>query len=564
MSAAPFEPRVSITCPSAFLALTSGIKRRSFSFLLARRYLNPRRSMLSSFTLISLIGVMLGVLVLVVVMAVYAGLERQVKGRILGFTPHILLRHLSLGFDETPPLNNWQEVAKRAITLPRVQSATAFISDNVIIDVASWQRPIMFRGIDTSDPVQVDGIAKMLDLENHPDSSADLGLDDRAVISSTLAEQLALRVGDTIRLYSTRNFSEVMDAYKSTENPPLREAFAAPWNKSTQSLASSWKADTNQFSIAIDTLTEIYDSLNALRSETMREPERTLLETLLVSLEAGEKDEAAKLYRFSADLKTEIEKSIADINSTDRDKMDGETLKSLKKIVLPKEAKVIGVYQSSQMAITPDIFIPLPLAQGLAGLNDAVQGIALRLDDAYASEEVADEARKALGPDWALLTWGDQYKPFFALINQQRVMMYFALSFIVLVSAFSMMAVMFTVTIQKRREIGVMKALGAAPGQIVRVFLYQGMLLGLLGALLGIGLGRLVIHFRGPIQEIFRTLGFDPFSSSFTGFGILPAHNDPVEQAVIGFMAFVLCSLAALVPAFFAARSDAAKSLRNL
>ena len=116
------------------------------------------------------------------------------------------------------------------------------------------------------------------------------------------------------------------------------------------------------------------------------------------------------------------------------------------------------------------------------------------------------QSRQILGPDWSLLTWGDQYRTFFALINQQRVMMYFALSFIVLVSAFSMMAVMFTVTIQKRREIGVMKALGAAPGQIVRVFLYQGMLLGLLGAVLGVGLGRLVIHFRGPIQGLFRAL----------------------------------------------------------
>ena len=65
-------------CRDARSALAEGIKRRSFSFLLAKRYLNPRRAMLSSFTLISLIGVMLGVLVLVVVMAVYAGLERDV------------------------------------------------------------------------------------------------------------------------------------------------------------------------------------------------------------------------------------------------------------------------------------------------------------------------------------------------------------------------------------------------------------------------------------------------------------------------------------------------------
>ena len=59
-------------------------------------------------------------------------------------------------------------------------------------------------------------------------------------------------------------------------------------------------------------------------------------------------------------------------------------------------------------------------------------------------------------------------------------------------------------------------------------------------------------------------MGYDPFAANFTGFGVLPAHNDPFEQAMFALMGFILCSLAALVPAFFAARSDAAKSLRNL
>ncbi|RPJ34541.1 MAG: ABC transporter permease [Verrucomicrobiaceae bacterium] len=519
--------------------------------------------MLSSFTLISLIGVMLGVLVLVVVMAVYAGLERDVKSRLLGFTPHILLRHEPNGFGAMP-MADWQEAAENAKKLPRVEAATAFVSDNVIIDVASWQRPVMFRGIDTSDPAQVEGIARMLDLENHPDSSSDLGIDDRAVVSSILAEQLALRVGDTVRLYSTRNFEEVMRAYKATEKPPVREAFAADWQSATTALAAAWKEAGEKQAIGIGALTDIYQKLDGIRSEDIREPERELLEDLLMAMESGGKDEAAGLFLFDAETVAAIGKSIEALNSTDVEKMDGETLKGLKQIVLPKEAEVIGIYQASQMAVTPDIFVPLPLAQDLAGLGEAVQGIALRLDDAYAAEQVAVQGRQTLGADWSLLTWGDQYQTFFALINQQRVMMYFALSFIVLVSAFSMMAVMFTVTIQKRREIGVMKALGAAPGQIVRVFLYQGMLLGLLGAALGVGLGRVVIHFRGPIQGIFRSLGFDPFAASFTGFGVLPAHNNPVEQAVIGLLAFILCSLAALVPAFFAARSDAAKSLRNL
>jgi len=518
---------------------------------------------LSSFTLVSLVGVVLGVLVLVVVMAVYAGLERDVKERLLGFTPHILLRHQPGGLGDLP-MQDWREVVRTARTLPRVTAATAHVSDNVILDHASWQRPVQFHGIDGDDPAQIEGIRRMLDLANHPDSTADLGIDDRIVVSSIIASQFGVGVGDTVRLYSTRNFEEVMRAYKATERPALRDAEAGAWQQARELLDKAFVPDADQWRAGIAALQDAYAAFEALGTTGPREHERGLLDELLIALEGGSKDETAGCYRFDADRKQAVDRAIEALESTDAERMDAEMLKSLRRIVLPKEAVVAGVYQASQMAVTPDLFVPLALAQDLAGLDDAVQGVALRLDDAYAAEEAAAAARASLGPDWSLLTWGDQYQTFFALINQQRVMMYFALSFIVLVSAFSMMAVMFTVTIQKRREIGVMKALGAAPGQIVRVFLYQGMILGAVGALLGVGLGRLFIHYRGTLQQAFRAMGFDPFAASFTGFGVLPAHNLPLEQAGIAVMAFALCSLAALVPAFFAARCDAAKSLRNL
>jgi lipoprotein-releasing system permease protein len=519
--------------------------------------------MLSSFSLISLVGVMLGVLVLVVVMAVYSGLERNVKNRLLGFTPHVLLNQLS---SDSPDgrMTDWASAAARAKTLPHVEAASAYVSDNVIVDVASWQRPVVFRGIDTSDVGQVEGVTKMLDLESYPDSSADLGIDDRVVISSILAEQLRIRVGDKLRLYSTRNFEGVMRAYKATEKPPVREAYKEAWTNVTTAIRQGWKADAEKSTLTFDIYRDAYATLQSILSEDIRAPEQELLSQILLSMDVSEKDDTTQVFRFHSDTKLEIEQLITRIETSDAEKMDGETLKGLKSLVLPKEAQVIGVYQASQMAVTPDLFVPLPLAQDLAGLGQAVQGIALRLDNPYAAESFAVEARKTLGPDWTLLTWGEQYQAFFSLIEQQRGMMYFLLSFIVIVSAFSMMAVMFTVTIQKRREIGVMKALGAAPNQIVRVFLYQGMILGTFGAILGVGLGRVVIHFRGNIQAVLRAVGFDPFTSSFTGFNILPAHNNPWEQALFALMAFILCSLAALVPAFFAARSDAAKSLRNL
>jgi lipoprotein-releasing system permease protein len=77
-------------------------------------------------------------------------------------------------------------------------------------------------------------------------------------------------------------------------------------------------------------------------------------------------------------------------------------------------------------------------------------------------------------------------------------------------------------------------------------------------------LGRLIIYCRGPIQDFFQSFGFDPFASRLLGLPKLPAYMDPKEQFYIGLMGLLLCMFASIVPAFFAARSDAAKSLRNI
>lgn len=511
---------------------------------------------------------MLGVLVLVVVMAVYAGMERDVKDRLLGFSPHVLLSHYELGA-EGSEMKDWHAVAKKAEDLPYVESASAYIADNVILDVGSFQKPVFFHGIDTSDPAQVEGMNRLLDREDHPSSSADMGMDDHVIVSSSLIDGfrrsgMNLSVGDTIRLYSTRNFEQVMQAYKSTEDNVVHEQYPEEWKEISDGLTNGWKTTDNQLTFPADKLQDIYSMLDSIRRSTIRPPEEKIITDLLLAMEEGEPDNAKGIYVFPATAKETITTQLALLGSSEREKMDNEVYKNLKGIIFPKDAKIIGVYKSSQMANTPDVFVPLHLAQNLAGLDNSVQGIALRLTNANLSEQVAMEAKKTLGPDWHVTTWGEQYQGFFALINQQRAMMYFVLSFIALISSFSMMAVMFTVTIQKRREIGVMKALGAAPGQIVRVFLYQGMFLGVLGSVLGVVLGRIIIHFRGNIQDALRMVGFDPFSSTFTGFSTLPAHNNPIEQATFALMGFVLCSVAAIVPAFFAARSDAAKSLRNL
>jgi len=299
-------------------------------------------------------------------------------------------------------------------------------------------------------------------------------------------------------------------------------------------------------------------------TEDLRESERSAILGMWRVYEAAAHDTTKDTFQFVAGSKAEFQKQFDLLLKAEKDQLDADVLKNLKSIILPREVEIVGVFQASQMVKMPDLFVPLPLAQGLSGLGDGVQGVALRIDDAYQADAFVAKVLPALESGWMVFTWADQYAQFFSLISQQRIMMYFVLSFIVLISAFSMMAVMFTVTIQKKKEIGVMKALGATPGQIMRVFLYQGTILGVAGAVLGVFLGRLVIYGRGALQEVLRHLGFDPFSARLTGFKVLPAYMDWREQVLIGCMGLLLCMLASLVPAFFASRSDAAKSLRNL
>jgi lipoprotein-releasing system permease protein len=536
--------------------------RRSFSLMLAWRYLNPRRAMLSAVTLISVTGVLLGVLVLVVVMSVYAGLERTVKERLLGFTPHIRLEYVPFGgFRE--PIGEWREIASKVAQTAGVESATAFVQDYVLmVDEESRKRPVMFRAVDTENPSQVEGITRMLD-SDYPDGSADMGLDNRIVVSSVIAKQFQLTIGDKMKFLSAKNLDEVERIDRLANEPPVREKYATQLQSTKELLKTSFEEKDGKLFLSVENLYPLIGPLNDIYQDAngVRDQERQIVERFLLIVE-GEPGDGGSLLEKS--VPEEAAKILAELDSTDVEKMNAENDKSLREIILPKEATVIGVYQASQMALTPDVFMPLPLAQELTGLEDAVQGIAVRLNDPYQADLVASEFVKTLPEGWQLVTWIEELGEFSRLINQQRGMMYFVLSFIIVISAFSMMAVMFTVTIQKRREIGVMKALGAAPGQIVKVFVYQGMILGFMGSLLGVGLGLLVVRLRTQLQDGLRAVGFDPFSRSFLGVDGLPAHVNPSEVMVIAISAFVLCTVAAFVPAFSAARSDAAKSLRNL
>ncbi|MGN0849562.1 MAG: FtsX-like permease family protein, partial [Victivallaceae bacterium] len=142
-------------------------------------------------------------------------------------------------------------------------------------------------------------------------------------------------------------------------------------------------------------------------------------------------------------------------------------------------------------------------------------------------------------------------------------MMFFLLIFIVLVAAFSISNNLITSVYQKTREIGLLKALGASNWQLMRIFLFQGLLVGIFGTGCGVALGLLVIKFRMAIMEtISRITGREMFPNQLYFFDELPAQVVPSDLMWIIIISVVLCTLGGLLPAWRAAKLDPAKAFR--
>lgn len=528
--------------------------QKTFSRLMAGRYLNPARSHVSAITLISLVGVMLGVAVLVVVLSIHSGFERELKKNLLGFEPHIQVQ------EATGLVSDWRGLQKELNEVEDVLGSYAIIQDIVLVDAPGYRSPVGFRAIDTTDQGQIDALTELLDTEGYPDGRADIGLDEAAVISRQLARRLGIGPGDPIELYASRNFDVVKEGFEKTSIDPLQTRAA----EELATLRTRGQAHRGTESVTVTELEEYYSAIDALTQLDAREVEVELLYDALNALGSVDRNEAGDAYPVPPEVWDEVDAALAGVETLDVESADNETLKNMREIVLPKALTVWGVYGDSQRTPGPAIFIPLPIGEELTGYENAVQAVAVRLADPFHAYEAKQRISATLGEAYLVTSWMDNNVTQFQLIRTERLMMTFALSFIGIISAFSIMAVMYTVTIQKKQEIGVMKALGADGAQISWVFLWQGLVVGFFGAIGGILLALLVIWQRVPIQRALASLGFDPFPPDFQGMSELPARIMPGFMAIVAISAWILCAFAALLPALKAARNDAARSLRNL
>ena len=442
--------------------------RRSFSLFLALRYLKPKRSFVSIITVISVLGVTLGIAVMIIVISVMKGFDTELQKTVLGFEPEVDIQ----SFDG--PINNWRPVMAQLEMTPGVVAAAPQVQGPVIAEHA-YKDPDtheMARTVTTPMLEAIDPVAelKVVNIKNLITSgSYDLN-GDSVILGRTLADSLHANVGDKITITGPGNLRDILE---------------------------------------------------------------------------------------------EIRKEGSDPNSTKK------TLADLKgEVVMPADLTVTGIFESGRYEYDANVlFVSLSQGQELYSLEDAIHAIAVKATDPYAAAPrisglLNSGVRAAKSGNYAE-TWIDRNRDRFEAIRIERTVMFFILLFIVIVAAFGIMNTLITVTVQKTREIGIMKALGATTWQIVRVFMLQGMVICIYAnhpALqLAIGAGT----YRNQILMLMRSISqMRVFPADIYDFTEIPAQIVPHDVAIICISGFLVCSVAAFFPAWFAARLDPVKALR--
>jgi lipoprotein-releasing system permease protein len=420
-----------------------------FELMLALRYLRPKRTFVSIITLISIIGVTLGVAVLIIVISVMAGFDHQLRDRILGFNAHLRVQ-------KDVPLSNYAEVMKKISENPEVKGVAPYVIGQVMVQTEPEKGSprILFPVVRGIDPAAESKVTVLL-------SSIIEGTNDvrgnRILVGHEFARKMGIKVGDQLEIYSMRDFKHVHELLKKNKRQEVDEGFLA----------------------------------------------------------------------------TEFE--------------------------------VSGIFDVGYFEFN-DLFIICSLAnaQDMHDLGDEIQGLMVMLHQPQKVQQVRRQLGPVLGEGFYIATWEEENSGILDALLVEKNVMFYLLFFIMIVAAFGITSALITFVVQKTREIGILKALGASSRQIVWIFFSQSLLVGVVGVVAGLGVGLVAVAYRNEFLFLLRRLtGFRLFPEEIYNFRELPALTDPSDIAIICGGSLLICLLAGLFPAWNAGRLRPVDALRH-
>jgi lipoprotein-releasing system permease protein len=221
-----------------------------------------------------------------------------------------------------------------------------------------------------------------------------------------------------------------------------------------------------------------------------------------------------------------------------------------------KKLKVVGTFQSGMYEYDQNwALVSMKTAQRLFSLGDSVTLIEARIKNIHDASKVSDQLQKQLGSRFLVDNWINQNRSLFSAMKLEKIMLFITITLIVLVAAFNVVSTLIMTVLDKHKDIAVLMSMGATTKQIMRIFMIQGVLIGIagtfIGALLGIVTSWVMDHYK--IIQLPLDVYFIPY---------LPFHLRIEDILMITGTALVISFLSTLYPAIRASRINPTEALR--
>lgn len=423
------------------------MSRLPFELSLALRYLRPKRTFVSVITLIAIVGVMLGVAVLMIVIAVMSGFDREWRDKILSANAH--LKVVGLG-GITPDYQRLMPIIARH---PQVKGVAPFILTQVMLQT---------QPADTNENPQISGpILRGIDQEHEGQVSilpksvfrGEFDVSGRGILlGSSLAHELRVDVGDHVAILSAKTLGQYLKAQKRGGAMPVPDDFTV--------------------------------------------------------------------------------RGIFNVGFDDFDRMM--------------------------------IVSSLETAQDLQKLDGQAHGLHVMLHDPFQVDAVISDLMQELGPGYNLLSWTEENETIFNALATEKTMMYIILFVVMIVAAFAIVNSEITFAVNKIKEIGLLKSLGASNRQVMWIFLGHSIAIGVFGVGLGFALGWVFLkNLNNILKAASNWAKFDLLPPEIYKISQVPYELLPMDVTIICGGGFLICVLAGLLPAWQASRLQPVEALRN-
>lgn len=411
----------------------------SYELFIGLRYTRAKRRnhFISFISLISLMGITLGMTALITVMSVMNGFQKEVRTRILGVASHIQVSGVN------GSLTDWRKVADEALKHPEVEAAAPYVSAQGMVSFDQVVSGVVVRGV----------------LPDMEDRVADLG---RMMIDGKLEDLVPGRFGIVIG----RELSRTLGVFTGDK-------------------------------------------------------------IVLISPQ-GQVTPAGILPRL-------------------------------------KQFTIVGIFEAGHFEYDSGlVLIHLADAQKLYRMEeDQVSGVRLKLDDLFQAPQVARELAPLISADVYITDWSRQHANYFRAIQIEKRMLSLILALIIAVAAFNIVSTLVMAVTDKQSDIAILRTLGASPRSIMKVFIVQGTLIGILGTTLGvIGGVLLAYNVEAVIATIEHLFSVQFLSREVYYISEIPSDLHFADVITVAAVSFVLTLLATLYPSYRASRVNPAEALR--